>query len=211
VEVPRQDHWVGMLRTLHFWSRFVLAVLVLAAAVFGSLRAYVEYEAHRAGSMLAEASRVQIGDREGSVLAMVQRYDGFRWTPEPLPPKEQWIDKDEYDYQRSLLSDHKYELAISPFGSFAYRVGRLPEAIRAGREAIPMRLRPVLGMGDWSTRVELSIREGRVQSLSAMTFVEGRVPLLEDITNPDPRTDSAGSPQQRPQAPEAESKAHELR
>jgi hypothetical protein len=154
--------------------RLVIAILVLAAAVIGSLRAYVGYEAHRAGSMLAEASRLQIGESEGSVLAMVQRYGGFKWTPEPLPPKEQWIDRDEYDYETDRLSDHKYELAVSPFGSFSFEVGRLAEALGAVRRVVPLHLRMVLGIRDWTTRVELSIQKGRVQSVSAMTFVEGR-------------------------------------
>lgn len=51
-----------MWRTRHLFSRLILAVLALGAVCYGSLWAYVEYEAHRAESMLAELSRVQIGD-----------------------------------------------------------------------------------------------------------------------------------------------------
>jgi hypothetical protein len=42
--------------------------------------------------MLADLSRVQIGDTEGSALALTGRYGGFKWTPEPLSAREKWID-----------------------------------------------------------------------------------------------------------------------
>jgi hypothetical protein len=154
--------------------RFVVAAVVLAVVLFASLRAYFEYETHRAKSLLAEASRVQIGAAEASVLPMVKRYDGYKWKPEPLPPKDQWIEKDEYDYQRNLLSDYKYELEISPFGTTARDMSRWTRAMLAVRNAVPSRLRSVLGMREWGTGVQLSIRNNRVQSVSATTLVEGR-------------------------------------
>jgi hypothetical protein len=67
--------------------------------------------------------------------------------------------------------DYKYELGVSPFGT---RVGRLAQALRAAREVIPTRLQPLLGLRDWGIVAELSIRSGRVQSVSAMTLFEGR-------------------------------------
>jgi hypothetical protein len=122
-----------MPRRRHLWLRLIIAVLILAAAVYGSLWARVEYEAYRAKSMLAEASRVQVGDAEASVLPFVRRYGGYKWTPEQLPPREQWIDKDEYDYQTNRLSDYKYELGISLFGTTALTVGRLARAMRGSK------------------------------------------------------------------------------
>jgi hypothetical protein len=157
--------------------RFIVLALLTVAAFWGSLRAYAEYKAHRAKSLLAEASRVQIGDTEESILALTRRYGGFKWTPEALPPREQWIDKDEYDYdyEVNLQSDYRYELGISPFGTtVAPPVGRWTQILRASRERVPEPLRPLLGLRDWGTTVELSIRKGHVQSVSAMTLVEGR-------------------------------------
>ncbi len=142
------------------------------------MRTYVEYEARRATSMLVEAARVQIGDSERSVLPLVRRYSGFRWTPEPVLPREQWIDKDEYDYQRNLLSDYKCELGVSPFGTTSGHMGRSTQRMQAVRKAVPAHLRAVLGMRDWGSVIELSIRKGRVQSVSAMTLVEGRTEWL---------------------------------
>jgi hypothetical protein len=113
--------------------RLAIVALLIVAAVWGSLWAYVEYRVHRARLMLAEASRVRVGDTEASVLPLVRRYDGFKWTPEPLSPREQWIDKDEYDYQENRLSDYRYELEVSPFGTTGRRTSRLTQAMRAVR------------------------------------------------------------------------------
>jgi hypothetical protein len=170
---PRGQWFGGKPHRRHLWLRLVVAVLVLAAAAYGSLQAYVEYEAYRAKSMLAEASRVQVGDTEASVLPLVERYGGFKWTPEQLSPREQWVDKVEYDYQENRRSDYRYELGISPFGTTTLRAGQFTQAMRAAREAVPAHLRSILGMRDWGTVVELSIRQNRVQSVSAMTLVQG--------------------------------------
>jgi hypothetical protein len=167
--------WSGsMSRRLHLPLRLIVTLLVLAAAGYGSMRAYVEYEAYRAKSMLAEASRVQVGDSESSVLPLVKRYGGFKWAARQLSPIEDWIDKDEYDYQKNRLSDYEYELGISSFGNVALAASRLTRTMRAVREGIPVRFRSVLGLRDWGTVVELSIRNNRVQSVSAMTLFQGR-------------------------------------
>src|ERR1035441_2913499 len=126
-------HWQGfgaMSRRGRPWSRLIVAVLALTASVYGSLWAYIECAAHRAKSMLVAASRIRVGDTEASVLPLVERFGGYKWTPEQLSPREQWIDKDEYDYQKTLLSDYKYELGISPFATTALRVTRLTQSRR---------------------------------------------------------------------------------
>lgn len=159
-------------RSLALW--LVIVALLIAAAVWVSLRAYGKYEAHRAVSLLTEASVVKIGDDEASVLAFVKRYDGYKWTPTPLSPRENWIDQDEYDYQANRLSDYRYEVGVAPFGTTIVNTGRFTQTMRRVREAVPRYLRPALGFRDWGTVVAFSIRKGRVQSVSAMTLVEGR-------------------------------------
>jgi hypothetical protein len=172
--VWQRGQWFETIADRRHLLRLIVLLFVLGAAVYGLPHAYVEYESHRAESMLAEASRVQVGDTETSVLPLVSRYGGFKWAPEQLSPREDWIDKDEYDYQKNRLSDYKYELGISSFGNVASKVGRLTKAMKAAREAVPARLRRILGLRDWGTVVELSIRSNRVQSILAMTLVEGR-------------------------------------
>jgi hypothetical protein len=163
-----------MSRGSAFGLRLALLALLIIVAVWGSLWSYVEYKAHRASLMLAEASRVHVGDAEASVLPLVQQYGGFKWTPESLSPRERWIDKDEYDYQQNRVSDYRYEIEVSPFGTTSLRTSRLTHAMRAVRAVVPVHLRPGLGMRDWGTVVELSVRDGRVQSASAMTLFAGR-------------------------------------
>ncbi len=154
--------------------RLVIVAVLIVSAVWASLRAYAEYKAHRATSLLAEASRVQVGEAEPSVLPLVERYGGYKWTPEPLPPREQWTDLRQYDYQKDLQSDYKYEIEISPFGTTALHPGRLTQVMRAARKAVPAHLRTILGMRNWGTVVDFSIRNGRVQSVLAMVLFEGR-------------------------------------
>lgn len=165
----------NMSRVRSLASRFVSIALVTAAAFLVLLQTYAHYNAHRAKALLADASRVHIGDTERSVLALVGRYDGFKWTPDPLPPREQWIDRDEYDYEINFQCDNKYELGVSPFGSnVASPDSRWIRTLRVARERAPRHLRPLLGLRDWGTTVEIAMRAGRVQSVSAMTLVEGR-------------------------------------
>jgi hypothetical protein len=163
---------------MHRWwvlaLRFVVLGLLIVAAVWGSLWAYFGYEVRRARLMIEETSRVRVGDSETSVLPLVRRYGGFKWRPQPLSPKEDWLDKDEYEYQKNQVSDYKYELGFSPFGTTDRQTSRLTQAMRAIRTALPAHLRPVLGMRDWGVAAELSIRDGRVQSVSAMTLFTGR-------------------------------------
>lgn len=158
--------------------RLVIVVLVIAAALWGSLRAYTAYEAHRAASMLAEASRVGVGDTEASILPLVKLYGGYKWKPEPLPPREQWTDLREYDYQRNLERDYQYDLDVSPFGLLTTdghgQRSRVTRAIRAAINAIPKHLRAMIGVRDWGATVDLAIRGGRIQAISGEVLVEGR-------------------------------------
>jgi len=164
----------AMSPTRNLLLRLIVGVLALGAVCYGSLWGYIEYEAHRAKSMLAELSRVQIGNAEASVLPLTSRYGGFKWTPEPLSPREQWVDKEEYDYEVTRQSDYKYELGVSPFGTTVARTGCLAQALRSAREIIPERLQRFLGLRDWGVEAELSIRSGRVYAAGAMTLFEGR-------------------------------------
>ncbi len=162
-----RPRWLGItLLRRRFELRLVIVATLLATTLYGALRAYVQYEAHRATLMLAEAARVQVGATEASVLQLVNRYGGYKWTLEPLPPRKNWVDPQEYDYQRN------------PFGLTTYGPGgqrsRAIQAISVVINAIPKRLRAVLGMRDWGSVVDLSIRNGRVQSVSAALLVEGR-------------------------------------
>jgi hypothetical protein len=153
--------------------RVVVLTVLSVAVLWCSLWTYVGYERHRAISLFNEASRVRVGDAEASILPLLKHYGGHKWMTKPLPPKEQWVDKDEYDYQMNRLSDYSYVLGISPFGTTTGQVTRLNQVMRTARRAVPSHLRALVGMRDWGTTVQLSIRNGRVQSISAMALVKG--------------------------------------
>ena len=86
-------------------------------------------------------------------------------------PREQWIDKEEFDYQQNRLTDYNYEISVNPFGIAG--LGRFAQVKRAVRAAVPTSLRPAMGMRDWGTAVELSIRGNRVRAVSAMALFAG--------------------------------------
>ena len=169
-------------RARHVGLRLLVAMLATAAVLLLSMRAYVAYEFHRATSMLKEASRVQVGDAEATVLPLVKRYGGFKWSPDSLGAKEDWLDKEEYDYQKELISDYSYELGASPFGLTSSGMGqgqhRITQAIRTAMNKTPSQLRTVLGMRDWGAEIVMTIRGSRVQSVSAIVLVEGRTNWL---------------------------------
>lgn len=167
-----------MSRLIVLGVRVLTFALLATFVALGSMWAYVLYDAHRAKAMLVEVSRIRVGDSEASILPLVQRYGGFKWTPEPLLPREQWIDKDEYDYQKRRVQEYQYELGISPFGTTFGWTSRWTEILRAVGEAFPSRLRPTLGMRDWGAGAELAIRRGHVQSVSTKTIFAGRSKML---------------------------------
>jgi len=172
-------------QVLRFGSRLGLMVLATAFLLVVSLRAYVHYEVHRATALQAEACRVQIGDAEATVFPLIDRYSGFKWTPDSLGPRENWIDKEEYDYQKSLESDYRYYLAVSPYELLANDVRsgqtRADRTVRAVMNNTSVQLRSVLGMRDWNAGVEVAIRDGRVQSVLGMVLVEGRSGWMGNI------------------------------
>src|SRR5271165_3368657 len=164
-------------RKRRLWFKLFVAVIAVTAIVCLLPRIYVAYKVHRATSLLAEASRVQIGATEASILPLIKRYGGYKFTLPPLSPKDDWTDLEEYEYQKNLLSDYDYMLEIAPYGFVTNAAfltghdGQLNRASWAVRHAVPEQLRPILAMRNWLTSVELKIRGGRVQSVSAWVLV----------------------------------------
>lgn len=168
---------MSLKRMLRLGTRLAVAALTTAVVFAVSMRAYVEYKVHRAMAMLAVASRVQVGDTEATVLPLVKRYRGFKWTPDPLGARENWVDKDEYDYEKNLVSDYVYSFEVSPYRLLEDThsgVSRITRAIRAPIDNAPLTLRSLIGMRDWGAEVDVAIRGGRVQTVSAMVLAEGR-------------------------------------
>ncbi len=171
----------------HRWLRLAILVLILAIATWGSLWIYVHYEADRAMSMIAEAARVRVGDSEASILPLVKRYGGFQRAAEPLPPREEAQDKREYDYRKNLWRERQYALQVSAFGlltldSDTGRPRRITWAMWDAIRAVPVRWRAPMAMRVWGADIDVAIRDGRVQWISAMVLVEGRAEWIGHIS-----------------------------
>jgi hypothetical protein len=154
--------------------RLIIVVFLIVVAGWGSMWAYVGYEAHRTKLLLSEISQIHLGDTEASILPLVERYGGFKWSSGPLSPQEDWIDKDDYEYQKARASDYAYALEVNPFASLNPYAGRFAQVMGKLRTAVPAPLRPMLGMRDWLADTYVSVRGGRVQSVGAITVFGGR-------------------------------------
>jgi hypothetical protein len=164
--------------------RVILAVAIVATALCAMAWNYTAYKASRAKSLLAEASRVRIGDSEASVLTLVQRYGGFKWEPSgstrtTMSPRESWFDKSEYEHALRTYPDYTYSIQVNPWGfptiapeSDSRR--RLNAALWSAMDAVPGSIRASFGLRKWESEVDINIRDGRVSKVSGMVLVEGR-------------------------------------
>lgn len=130
--------------------------------------------------MLAEASRVRIGDSEDSVLPLVRRYRGHKWSPPnstrgSLNDRENWVNVEEYERALSIYPDYVYSIEVDPWGSPTFETpSKAAKALRIVIDAIPSGVRAPLGMRDWASFIDIRIRDGRVSGVEGIVLVEGR-------------------------------------
>jgi hypothetical protein len=174
---------------LRFAIRFAVAALVLIIVLFCGFRAYTVYLTHRAVLLLDEATRIQIGANEDSILPFVARYGFVKQappSPEPtgncpvttdgicldLSPQS----REELDYWNAHRPDYTYEVDLSPFDAFSAMHQR-PRGVHLALAYLmfrtPIILRNLLSLRDWRAFAYVSIRGGRVEGVSSGLFVEG--------------------------------------
>jgi len=140
--------------------------------------------------MLAEVGRVQIGANEAAILSLVRRYGGHKWDPDQdlkSSPPQHCVDPWGCEHDRRMLSDYTYSLEIQTWwyptwvtwdpawtGPNGRRVAPWERALRNALNAIPARVRPLLGMRDWNVAADIRIRSGRVFGVNAGALLEGR-------------------------------------
>ena len=164
--------------------RVIIAVAIVATVLCTIAWSYTAYKTSRAKSLLAEASRVRIGDSEASVLALVQRYGGVKWEPPgttrtTMSPRENWVDKSDYDRALRTYPDYIYSIPVNPWGfpTFAPESDsrrRLAGVLWSATDVIPASIRAPFGLRHWLSEVDIDIRDGRVSKISGMVLVEGR-------------------------------------
>jgi hypothetical protein len=144
--------------------------------VYCGLRVYTVNLGHKSITLLDEAVRVPIGASEGSILPLVARYGGTKWTLPPPTPTDDCVDKAACEYQNAHRPDYNYGFALSPFDVMSSpndqaRVHRLLSILMI---RTPSALRDPISMRDWLVGVEISIRGGRVVAVGGYLYVEGR-------------------------------------
>ncbi len=163
--------------------RVVIGAAIVATVLCAAAWSYTAYEAWLAKSLLAEASRVRIGDSEASVLALVQRYGGVKWEPpgttrKTLGPRENWIEKTEYDRALRTYPDYAYSIPVNPWGfptltpKSDFR-RRLDAVLWSAMQVVPAAMRAPFGLRAWISDVGINIRDGRVSEVSGEVLVEG--------------------------------------
>ena len=138
--------------------------------------------------MLADASHVRIGDSESSVLALVRQYQGIKWAPPEstrttMSSREDWVDKSEYERALRTYPDYVYSISVNPWGfpTTAPESGpgqTLDRLLRFAMNVVPANVRAPLGLRDWVSGVNISIRDGRVSKVLGDVLVEGRTRWL---------------------------------
>jgi hypothetical protein len=167
-------------RVFHLALRLAIAAFVLILLVYCGLRIYMTEIAHRSVALLDEAARIQIGASEDSILPLVARYGGIKWTtPPPIAPIEDCVDKANCAYQNAHRPDYQYGFALSPFKVMPStptqaRTGRVHHLLTFLMIRTPSEWRDPFSLRDSWTDVEVSIRAGRVVAVSGELYVEGR-------------------------------------
>jgi hypothetical protein len=147
-------------------ARFLLAIaatLVLALTCYGLARAYLVYEADRAGRMLKELAAVKIGDDEAQVLSMLQRYGNCRGLLQPYTK----VDKTDYECLVEIGPSGIYYLVDRANTSMFYRF------TRAILSSLNPRLRRAVGLRRWSVCGRVGFKDKQAKVVFGVVMVEG--------------------------------------
>jgi hypothetical protein len=153
-------------------ARFVLAIaatLVLALTCYGLARAYLAYEADRAGRMLKELAAVKIGDSEGQVLPILQRYGTCRGLLQPYTK----VDKTDYECLVEIGPSGIYYIVDRANTGMFYRI------TRAILSSLNPRLRRAIGLRRWSVYGRVGFKDDKAKVVEAIVMVEGSNEWLE--------------------------------
>lgn len=164
-------------RVFQFGLRLGIAAFLIVLLIYGGLRVYMLNLGHTSTSLLEEAARIHIGASEDSILPLVVRYRGVKWTPPPPGPVDDCVDKAACEYQDAHLPDYQYRIALSPFkviSSPKSQVGHVRHFLSVLMVRVPSEWRDPYSLRDWLVDVEIGVRARRVVSVSGYLYVEGR-------------------------------------
>jgi hypothetical protein len=147
-------------------ARFVLAIattLVLVLICYGLARAYLYYEAARAEHMMKELGDVKLGDSEGQVLPILERYGTWRRFLEPYTKD----DKTDYEYLVDVGPSGIYYVVDRANTSMFYRI------TRAVLGNLNPRLRRAIGLRQWNVYGRVGFKDKQVKIVEGLVMVEG--------------------------------------
>jgi hypothetical protein len=146
-------------------ARFTLAmggILVLALICYGVARAYLAYEATRAGQMLRELGGVKIGESEASVLLVMKRYGECRWTSA---------------FAKFDKADYECLIEIGPSGIYYIvdpgNTNRFYRMTRAILNSLNPRFRRAIGLRRWNVYGRVGFKDKQAKVVFVMVMVEG--------------------------------------
>jgi hypothetical protein len=109
---------------------------------------------------------------------------GGKWEPPgstrtTMSPRENWVDKSEYERALRTYPDYAYSIPVNPWGfptiapeSDSKR--KLNAVLRSAMDVVPASVRAPFGLRDWVSEVDINIRDGRVSKVLGIVLVEGR-------------------------------------
>jgi hypothetical protein len=179
---------------LRFTVRFAVGALVLIIVLFCGFRAYTVYLTHRAVLLLDEATRIQIGANEDSILPLVARYSFVKQAQSPAEPSDHCFgppngiclelspqSREELEYWNAHRPDYTYEVDLSPFDAFS-ALHQRPRGVHLALAYLmfrtPIFLRNLLSLRDWRAFAYVRIRGRRVEGVSSGLWVEGSTSWL---------------------------------
>jgi hypothetical protein len=147
-------------------ARFVLAIAATFALVlscYGLARAYLAYEAARAGRMLKELAAIKIGDSGAQVLPILERYGRCRGMLEPYTE----VDKTDYECLVEIGPSGIYYVVNRANTSMVYRI------TRAVLSSLKPGLRRAIGLRRWNVYGRVGFKDKKATVVLGGVMVEG--------------------------------------
>jgi hypothetical protein len=147
----------------------IAATFVLVLSCYGLARAYLAYEAARAGRMLKELGAVKIGDSEAQVLPMLERYGNCRGLLQPYTK----VDKTDYECLVEIGPSGIYYIVDRANAGMFYRI------TRAILSSLNPRFRRAIGLRRWSVYGRVGFKDKQAKVVFGSVMVEGSNEWLE--------------------------------
>jgi hypothetical protein len=156
---------------LQRFFRLIVALVVTMVVCIGGAFAYLAHESRRASLMLRDLESVNIGDSEGSVVSLLQKYGGYRW----VPTSGNDAAKPDWEY---IVEVNRWRLDLKTGHSRKFDF-----LLRAAPNLVNSRVRGAVGLREWLVSGRVAFKENHVISVAGIAEVEGRNEILAGMWN----------------------------